>query len=195
MSVKSNSKYIFFSLVLLLLSAIGIYYLIYYLPNNQINSTPLIFSDSPSPSPVLDNQTPVSSNSANLSTDQPTGGVTPTPFIKTYVSEIDKFQVQYSSNRQVYTDPESSGTRYTFYQKEGNIAVHVGTDWSWSHPSRVFSDTDLVSGRPSFRYEINTQTIVDFETEGLKYTIQCVHSGQTPQKDECEQFIHLFELI
>jgi len=179
-------------LVLLLLSAIGIYFLIYHLPNNQINSTPLIFSVSPSPSPVLDNPP---TGGPNPSTDGPTSGPTPTPFITTYVSESDKFKVQHLSNRQVYTDPESSGTRYTFYQKSGNIAVHVGTDWSWSHPSRIFSDTYLVANRPAFRYEINTQTIVDFETDALKYTIQCVHSGQQLQKDECEQFIHLFELL
>ncbi len=171
-----------------------LYYLFQYLPN-QKNTTPSSLSESPSPSPVLDNQTPSASDSASSSSPAPTLLPTPTPFITTYVSESDKFQVQHSSNRQVYTDPESSGTRYTFYQKSGNIAVHVGTDWSWSHPSRVFSDTYLVSDRPAFRYEINTQTIVDFETDELKYTIQCVHSGQQVQKDECEQFIHLFELL
>jgi len=192
MSVKSNSKYIFFSLILLLLSAMGIYYLIYSIPNSQNNSTPFIFSESPSPSPVLDNPP---TGGPNPPTGGPTGEPTPTPFITTYISENDKFQVQHSSNRQVYTDPESSGIRYTFYQKAGNIAVHVGTDWSWSHPSRVFSDTYLVASRPAFRYEINTQTIVDFETDEFKYTIQCVHSGQQLQKDECEQFIHLFKLL
>ncbi len=170
----------------------GIYYLIYSIPNSQNNSTPFIFSESPSPSPVLDNPP---TGGPNPPTGGPTGEPTPTPFITTYISENDKFQVQHSSNRQVYTDPESSGIRYTFYQKAGNIAVHVGTDWSWSHPSRVFSDTYLVASRPAFRYEINTQTIVDFETDEFKYTIQCVHSGQQLQKDECEQFIHLFKLL
>lgn len=194
MSVNSNSKYLFFSLLLLLLSAFGIYFLLYYLPSQKTPS-PVPVSQLFTPSPASDNQTPSASDSASPPTGGPTLLPTPTPFITTYISESDKFQVQYSSDRQVYTDPESSGTRYTFYKKAGNIAVHVGTDWSWSHPSRVFSDTYLVSNRPAFRYEINTQTIVDFETDALKYTIQCVHSGQQVQKDECEQFIHLFELL
>jgi len=193
MSVNSNSKYLLFSLILLLLSAAGIYFLYLYLPGLK-PSPPVPVSQLFTPSPVSENQAPVATDSG-ISSPDPSLLPTPTPFIKTYVSESDKFQVQHSSDRQVYTDPESSGLRYTFYKKDGNIAVHVGTDWSWSHPSRVFSDTYLVSNRPAFRYEINTQTIVDFATDALKYTIQCVHSGNQLQKDECEQFIHLFELL
>jgi len=93
----------------------------------------------------------------------------------------------------VYTDKESSGNRYTFYQPLGNIAVHVGTDWSWVYPNRQFSQSLLVSGYATFIYDIELQTIVDFQVGEQKFTIQCVHNADQVLKDDCQRFIADFK--
>jgi len=130
--------------------------------------------------------------------------------LTTYSSAQDKFSVEYSSTRKVYQDTESSlydsdgnlstsstGTRYTFYLSTGNFAVHVtsGDLWSWKNTNRQFDSNSLVAGKPSFRYDIAAQTIVDFQSDDKNYTIQCVHNGIASLKTECETFISSIKLL
>ena len=115
--------------------------------------------------------------------------------IKTFVSENDFFKVEYQGKRKLYQDKEDSGKRYTFYDVSGNITVHVGTNWSWTYPDRVFSETLLVDGQNTFVYETSSQKIIDFEKNTKRYTIQCVHGGTIEIKDECQKFIDGFKFI
>jgi hypothetical protein len=127
-----------------------------------------------------------------------TASVSATPTIKetlTFQSKDDAFSVSYDSSRTLYQDKESGGDRFTFYNAKGNIAVHVGQNWSWIYPERVYSNTLLVDGVQTFVYEISNQKIVDFENNGLKYTIQCVHNGLKSLKTECDSFIASFKFI
>lgn len=125
----------------------------------------------------------------------PTITESPTNLINLEKTE-DGFSVTYSNVRKLYQDTESSGNRYTFSSSKGNFAVHVGTNgWSWTYPDRQFSSNFLISGKPTFRYDVATQTIVDVENNNIKYTIQCVHNGNSALKTECEEFINSFKLL
>jgi hypothetical protein len=119
----------------------------------------------------------------------------PTSIILTFSNKRDGFSVTYKSDRKIYTDQEFEGYRYTFYRNDGNIAVHVGSGWSWEHPGRQFTTDFQVAGKSTFRYDINSQTIVDFQSNNLNYTIQCVHGGKSSLKAECEQFLKDFKLL
>jgi len=130
--------------------------------------------------------------------------------LTTYSSAQDNFSVEYSPTRKVYQDTETSlydsdgelstdstGTRYTFYLSTGNFAVHVtsGDLWAWKNVNREFDSDSLIAGQASFRYDITSQTIVDFQSGDKNYTIQCVHNGVTSLKTECEAFISSFEFL
>jgi hypothetical protein len=131
----------------------------------------------------------------------PTKSVTPTSSITKglldYSNSSDGFSVSYSSTRKLVQDDEDSGNRYTFTSSLGNFAVHVSPagSWAWTHPDRQFSTGFTVSGQPTFRYDINSQTIVDLQSSDKDYTIQCVHNGKESVKAECEAFIASFKLL
>ena len=114
-----------------------------------------------------------------------------------YQSQEDGFSVSYSSQRQLHQDTESSGNRYTFVNKLGNFAIHVSPSdkWSWTHPSRQFTSTLLISGKNTFRYDIATQTIIDLQSDENNYTLQCIHNGVESLKTECDQFVSSFQLL
>ena len=120
-----------------------------------------------------------------------------TSSLQTFTSDKDGFSIEYSSKRKIYQDTESTGNRYTFYLTSGNFAVHVGLNgqWAWTHPDRQFDDNSLIAGKPSFRYDIAAQTIVDIQFNNKNYTIQCVHNGDATLKTECEAFISSFKLL
>lgn len=201
---SSVAKYLALSFLFLLLSALGIYFLFVILPQSKdIAPTPSLPASTPTPLITLapDNQNEASPSSGldtSLSPTQALPSLTqapiPTPAFSSFTPESTLFTAQYSSDRQVYQDKEASGLRYTFYRKDGNIALHVGTDWSWSHPQRIFTSDLSVSGLDTFLYKINTQTIVDFQTPDTKYTIQCVHNAQPELIQECDLFLSSFKL-
>ncbi|MCX6726716.1 MAG: hypothetical protein NTY75_02755 [Candidatus Shapirobacteria bacterium] len=177
----STTTYVLLTVILVILSFAGVYLLL------QLKK--------PIPAPVVEDTIPTittkptaepTTKSARL-TITPVLSPTPTPTYLNYQSQTDGFSVVYSSARKLYQDTESFGNRYTFYLSSGNISVHVGTIWSWVHPGR-----DLTSGK--FVYEIATQKIVDFESAGKKYTIQCVHNGKPTLIEECDQFLKDFKI-
>lgn len=117
--------------------------------------------------------------------------------ILTFSSSNDNFSVKYNSSRKLYQDTTINANRYTFYSYNGNFAVHVNSSgaWAWVNSNRQFTNTFTVSGQPTFRYDINTQTIVDLQSSDKNYTIQCVHNANQILKTECEQFIQSFQLL
>lgn len=127
--------------------------------------------------------------------------ITPTtislPSILNYKSENDGFSVNYSSIRKLYQDVEPTGNRYTFYSSNGNFAVHVSPSgtWSWTNSDRNFSQSFIISGQNTYRYDISTQTIVDLQSSSKNYTIQCIHNGNVTLKTECEEFIKSFTFL
>lgn len=120
-------------------------------PSTKIKITPTIIT-----TPVL---TPIISPTIS------------TPIILNYKSENDGFSVDYNSGRKFYQDVESTGNRYTFYNSNGNFAIHVSPSgtWSWTNSDRNFSQAFIVSGQNTYRYDISTQTIVDLQSS-LKIT-------------------------
>jgi len=115
--------------------------------------------------------------------------------IKTFQSDNDFFKVEYEGKRKLYQDNENGGQRYTFYDKSGNITVHVGNNWSWTYPERIYSEALQVDGQDTFVYETSNQKIVDFEKNNKKYTIQCVHNKVEAIKEECQKFMDNFKFI
>lgn len=109
----------------------------------------------------------------------------------------DGFSVSYSNQRQLHQDTEASGNRYTFTNKSGNFAIHISPSgkWSWTHPNRQFTNSLLVSGQNTFRYDINTQTIIDLQSGEKNYTLQCIHNGIEALKTECDQFVSSFKIL
>lgn len=105
------------------------------------------------------------------------------------------FKSIYATDRKLYIEKEYSGTRYVLWRSDSKITVHTGNSWSWVHPNRDLSQTGIVPGQKVFVYTIGSQKIVDFMSEGKKYTIQCVHNGDTENKAECEKFVSNFKLI
>jgi hypothetical protein len=119
------------------------------------------------------------------------------PTLVTFKNTEDGFSINYLSSRKLYQDKESSGNRYTFYSSSGNFAVHVAPSgsWAWINSDRNFSQSFIVSGQNTYRYDIATQTIVDLQSSDKNYTIQCVHNGKESLKAECETFIKSFQLL
>lgn len=133
-----------------------------------------------------------------IPTDAPSEETTSTnPLILLFNTPDDKFSVEYSSIRKFYKDTTINANRYTFYLNSGNFAIHVNSEdsWAWVNSNRQFSDTFIISGQPTFRYDIDTQTIVDIQLNDKNYTIQCVHNGNETLKAECETFIQSFKLL
>lgn len=243
-----NSTYTILSLILLILTVIGGYFLFQVYQSRQeetytSQTTPkieLIPTDAPETEIITDTVTPtdttasatiitpaasisgkVASPTSTTTTPAITKALTPTKIptavptsssagLITYSSAEDDFSVEYASKRKIYQDTEASlytsngdlstsstGTRYTFYLSTGNFAVHVtsGDLWSWKNVNRQFDNNSLVAGKPSFRYDITSQTIVDLKSGDKNYTIQCIHNGNAALKTECEAFISSFKLL
>lgn len=219
-----NSLYLVLTIIFVILSVIGGYFLYQVLNQRQTapvttipEVTPIptiiptitlapIASASPTASPSSKvSPTPTKKVATPTSTIKPTAvpSLTPTsssnstPTLTSYKSTEDGFSVEYLSSRKIYQDIESSGRRYTFYLTSGNFAVHVGLNdqWSWANSNRGFSGDFLVAGQNTFRYDISTQTIVDLQYNQKNYTLQCIHNGKESLKTECEEFIQSFQLL
>ena len=225
-----NSTYLILTLVLLILSAIGAYFLYQLYQDRQspaynsatVPKIELIPTDALEPE-IIDIPDDIATPAATVTASAtktitptisptliPTKAISPTsppitpPTVspatgstQTYTSQTDNFSVAYAATRQFYQDTEPSGNRYTFTLSSGNFAVHVSAppQWSWTHPDREFTNTLLVSGKPTFKYETATQTIVDLQSSTKNYTIQCIHNGISALKTECTQFINSFKLL
>lgn len=234
-----NSTYLILAIILLILSAIGVYFLFFQFQNlqqspqsssynsNTVPKIEMIPTDIPDGgetiiTPEISESTisaqatisPVATNSTTKTTPttKPTATVIPTKITPTksvlptssateeflnYSSSSDGFSVSYSSARKLVQDTEATGNRYTFTSSLGNFAVHVSpaATWAWMHSNRQFSQNFTVSGQPTFRYDINFQTIVDLKSSDKNYTIQCVHNGHDSLKAECETFLASFRLL
>ena len=218
-----NSTYLILSIILLILSIIGGYFL--FQNFQSVNQTTYTSQSTPKieliPTDIVTNEitktpSPISSPSAKVSltptatasalkttptlipTKIPTITQSNNSNLEEYSNSTDAFSVYYSNSRNLYQDTESSGNRYTFSLSEtNNFAIHVSPSsiWSWMHPDRQFTTSFTVSGQPTFRYDIATQTIVDLQSSTKNYTIQCVHNGVESVKQECEEFISSFKLL
>jgi hypothetical protein len=189
---RQNFIYLTLSLFFVAVSAVGV-----YLINNLINPNIPQFTSIPTPTPITESPTPFEispTSSINLSpTTRPSP--IPTPEFSQYSIDGDDFSVSYKSNRQIITDTEASGNRYTFYRSDSSLAIHVGQTWSWQHPSRQLTGDFLLDGQPTFRYSTDDQNLVDAEFNGKKYTIQCIHNGLNTVKSECDQLISGFKFL
>jgi len=228
-----NSTYLILSIVLLILSVFGGFFLFQNFKNTtktSYNSTTvpkieLIPTDSPETEQITTIPTIESSSSAKITslpatssttkisptkvptkipTPSPTKTITPTKSTtssstgqKDYSNSTDGFSISYSSSRVFTQDTEASGNRYTFSSSVGNFAIHVSSsgEWAWTHSGRQFSSDFTVSGQPTFRYDIATQTIVDLQSSDKNYTLQCIHNGKESLKTECESFLASFKLL
>jgi hypothetical protein len=210
-----NMKYLIPSIVLLILSGLGVFFI--FKINNSTEAaitiaTPTLTPTSiPTPQPTIiitPTIIPVATSSAKITitpiiTPTATSSPTPIPTSTTTSSLLNfkntdsGFSVDYNSSRKLYQDTESSGSRYTFYSSSGNFAIHVSKSgiWAWINPDRNFNSDLIVSGKNTFRYDIATQTIVDLQSSTKNYTIQCVHNGKAALKTECEEFIKSFTLL
>lgn len=217
-----NLTYIILTVILLILSGIGIFVL--FQLQKPHSSVPVVVSEAtptliPTDTPIIVTPSLVESTPSAKVTLKPTLTVKPTatpkltaspteivvtpslsltagptPAYQTFTSSVDSFTAIYKSNRKFYQDTESSGNRYTFYSSSGNFAVHVGYSWSWTNPNRQFSQGLMVDGNSTSVYQIDSQTLVDFQVGGKDYTIQCIHNGSSVLKAECTQFINDFKI-
>jgi len=220
-----NSAYLVLTIIFVILSVIGGYFLYQIATNSKTSPQVTIPEVTPIPTNIptitlvpIASASPTASSSSKVSptptkiatpTATPTKKVTPTAIptknetdkptstLITYKSDEDGFTVQHLSTRKVYQDTEDSGQRYTFYLYGGNFAIHVSSNdqWAWVTPDRNFSGNFLVSGQNTYRYDISTQTIVDIQYNGKNYTLQCIHNGKTSLKTECEEFISSFQFF
>ncbi len=190
--MKSSSQsylYLIFAIVLLTISIIGVISLY------RRSSSPSVAAPTPTssprgyPSPSYDFET--ASVSPTITSGLSMDEIEPTPTHQQYTG--DTFQLKYPSYRKLTIENETSGKRYVFYSNIGNITLHSGSAWSWTHPSRQFSSTLLVADQPTFRYDTATQTIIDFQQGDQLFTIQCVHNGKPTLKTECDQFVASFQ--
>jgi len=196
-NTASRFPYLFWALILSLFSVAGLFLLYrqYILPKTIItdSSSPdveLIESnDELIETPIPSVPETISPQSTQIPQPTQTPLPTPTPTHLDFVSDIDQFSVSYSSDRKIYQDTEATGRRYSFYHSQNNIVVHTGSQWSWQHPARNFTDTLLVSNLPTFRYDTDTQTIVDIQLGDRLYTIQCVHNNYEIYKNQCNDFL------
>lgn len=188
--ISKNNLYLILAIIFLTVSVIGVYRLYSHL-------SPATLTDDTTPIPTssraytdqsdYDYDSPTLAPTSVISMDE----VEPTPAHLQYTG--DTFKVTYPSYRQLTIENESFGKRYVFYSSKGNITLHAGTSWSWSHPGRTFSTDLTIASQPTFRYDTTTQTIVDFQVDDLKYTIQCVHNANSDLQSECDQFIANFQ--
>lgn len=186
-SSKSN-LYLVLAIILLIASIVGVFRLYRRQSVNTIS-----FAPTPTPYHLYESDDPDTVVSSPAITSPSPDPAEPTPLVLQYTG--DTFKVTYPSYRKMTVESESSGQRYVFYSADGNITLHVGSRWSWSHPGRTFNSDFTVASLPTFRYDITSQTIVDFEDGDLKYTIQCVHHDITDLKAECDQFVKNFQLL
>ena len=216
---NKNSVYLILTILLVILSTIGGYFLfkmykdsnlaaytstsvpkIELLPTDSIEQPTQITPTSIISPTIIPTVTATASTVTVtpklISTVVPTNSPASSGGTVSYQSIKDGFTVFYSSQRQAYQDTESSGDRYTFVNKSGNFAIHVSPSgkWSWTHPNRQFTSTLLVSGKNTFKYDIDTQTIIDLQSSDKNYTIQCIHNGLSSLKTECDQFVSSFQL-
>ena len=216
---SKNIKYLILTIILLILSGFGLYLIFKINPSplDLISSTskPTIIP-TPIPQEIIPTKipeikiTPIATVTGKIATPTPVATSTPklistiapTPTASSssltlFKSTEDSFSVNHDNSRKVYQDKESTGNRYTFYSLSGNFAVHVAPSgsWSWTNTNRIFSPDFIVSGQNTFRYEINTQTIVDLQSSDKNYTLQCIHNGKESLKTECEAFLVSFKLL
>lgn len=204
---NNNHKYffLFLTVIFLSLSVVGLYMYLQLPRETAVVKTfeaePTVFIPTPT---IVDVSVSPTSKLSPTRKPSPVPQVTdyqsqitivPTPTFKTLTMDEEKFSVVYPSYRILYHDIEGSGNRYTLYSASGNIAIHVGSDWSWTYPERQFTTGLTISGQPTFVYDISSQTIVDFQKGGLNYTVQCVHNNSQSLKDECSQLLKDFKLI
>ncbi len=219
---NKNSIYLILTILLVILSTIGGYFLFkMYQGNNLVTFTsstvpkiellPTDSMEEPTPFASISTTTITPTIIPKITTTIASATATPkltstliptktpvsTSGTVSYQSQEDGFSVSYSNQRQLHRDTESSGNRYTFVNKSGNFAIHVSPSdkWSWTHPSRQFTSTLLISGKNTFRYDIATQTIIDLQSDENNYTIQCIHNGVESLKTECDQFVSSFKLL
>lgn len=198
--------YLILSLILITLSAAGWWFFTSYPQKNPVRdaSTPTITLPPEEPEPTPDEsipslppEEPPEATVAPKATKTPVPTrepPTPTPLVRTLNSSDFHFTVDYPSSRTLYDTLEGTGRRYTLYSPQGNIAIHAGEIWSWSHPGRAFTSDQLVSNQPTFIYEAANQTLVDFQKDGFVYTVQCVHGGKDSIKQECQQILSSLKL-
>lgn len=197
-SQNNSKKYIFGSIFLIILAIGGIV----WLSQEKKVETEVVEQESEeisaTPTEIIEEIKETNKTTGTVTIVPTKKVVTPTTEVKkieSFKSETDLFEVLYSGKRKLYQDNEGSGRRYTFYDYNGNITVHVGANWSWVYPERVYDDKLLVDGQKTFIYEISNQKIIDFEKNNKKYTIQCVHNGKTEIKNECQKFVEDFKFI
>ena len=213
MATNRQSLYAFLALIFLILSVVLFY--LFYLSRPEL---PTFTSSPPLPPPSVPIITPeitatpsvesIPLDVPSLSKDYPTGttptsglqpttadDTSPTPGILIFTSDEDNFSVNYSPLHTFYQDKFGSANRYTFYSPAGSFAIHVGSDWSWTHPDRQFNSNLIVAGQNTFVYNINLQTIIDIDRGDLKYTIQCVHNAKDELKNECAKFTNSFRFL
>jgi len=198
--LQSNTKYIILTVILIILSIIGVFlfFKIRTVKNEPVEVEPTVVPTvEPVSTIIIEEPTGgelVESTPSEI-TEAPPEAPTPTPAFQTYDGAEDGFTLSYMSDRKVYKITESTGHRIAFYRIGGNIAVHVGNDWSWSHPGREFNGTFTLSGEPAFRYDITAQTLIDVKYKDRFYTIQCLHNSDENLKSECEQLITSFKFL
>jgi len=196
--LQSNTKYIFLTVILIILSLVGVFlfFKIQAINKESLEIEPTaVPTTEPIPTTVIDEPPAVVEAPPEILTEAPPEAPTPTPAFQTYDGAEDGFTLSYMSDRKVYKIVESTGHRVAFYRIGGNIAVHVGNDWSWSHPGREFSGVYTLSGQPAFRYDITAQTLIDVKYNDRFYTIQCLHNADEALKLECEQLITSFKFL
>lgn len=190
-NIPKKYIYLVLALIFLALSVPGIIHLL-----NQSKPAPRFESPFIPPDPTSsETVTPVpefDSEPTSEPLSQPTEvtSPTPTPLIENFTGQ--GFSLSYPSYRKLTEEDENGGWRYVFYSSKGNITLHVGTQWSWSHPGRIMTSGYTVADQPTFRYEIPTQTLIDFQQLDKYYTIQCVHQGNEELKQECLDFAASF---
>lgn len=192
--MTSRTKYLLLSVVLFLLSiaGIGILYLRQASPTKEIAVVEPTFAF-PSPTPKMMENIIIPTNKPTATPISPSP--TPPPDSQVYENEDYKFRLTYGNNRRVYEEKEGQGLRVTFYSSLGNIAVHMGKDWSWKHPERKFSEEFLVDDEETFIFENEEQKIIDFEKGEYKYSLQCVHHNQNKIKEECEAVVNSWQFM
>jgi hypothetical protein len=116
-----------------------------------------------------------------------------------YENENLGFFVKYSAERQVMEDANSrAGNRIVFWLSSGlNIVIHAGEVWSYDNPERVEEAyTSTIAGVKAYEFTGDAnQRIIDFEKNGIKYTIQCVHQRDEGVLKECSDFLDSFRFI
>ncbi|OGL54087.1 hypothetical protein A3K55_02550 [Candidatus Shapirobacteria bacterium RBG_13_44_7] len=196
-NIPKKYLYLILAIVFLTLSTLGIINLL-----NQSKQTYSPLTPTSLPTPTIsefeaetepETETPPSElqpTSLPDSPPAPSDTPTPTPTIQNFTGP--GFSLSYPSYRKLTEEEEASGWRYVFYSSRGNITLHAGTQWSWQHPGRTLTSGYTIADQPTFRYEIPTQTLIDFQQLDKYYTIQCVHQGVGELKQECLDFAASF---